>query len=336
MDVEPAVPEKTSVSHVWNVTSTEYFFNLSEKLTSKLFIERYKGSTINYKICIDCDRQFQECSKCFKNSCKNVEVYLIFFLPLPENLVIDIEYKIREDVEILTIAETSININRECEKREFSICKNCEKELNLACKLIYNVKLDKSDYAITSDESSPPLSWESSLINYLNEVFRTGKFSDMSIYVQSKEFKVHSPILSQYPYLKSLIIKAKKEDKKRIDLDGITSDAFEKILTYIYTGDESCINNLAYELIMPAHQLHIDDLVENCAKILQMEININNSIDMYILAHRVEAYELFLDAKRFIASNYNVIKELPSYQNFHQRYVELEGEILEYRLHNTS
>ncbi|KAI4484730.1 hypothetical protein M0804_007296 [Polistes exclamans] len=328
MDV-PAIPEQTSVSHIWNVTSTEYFFNLSEKLLSPLFIEKYSNSTIRYKICIDCDRQFRKCSKCLNDSCKNIQVFLRFFEPLPENLVIDIEYKIREIVRTITIIETSINISRECEKQEFIICKNCEIEFHLICKLTYNVVLDKHDYATAFDESNRPISWENSLMNYLNEVLRTGKFSDITIYVEGKKFNVHSPILSHYPYLKSLIIKAKSENQNRLVLENITPDVFEKILTYIYTGDESGLNNFAYELIIPAHQLHIDDLVENCAKIIQMEMNVNNAIDTYILADTIEAYELYLDAKRFIIKNFNVIKEMESCENLKVNHQKLYNDLLD-------
>ncbi|XP_014613714.1 PREDICTED: speckle-type POZ protein A-like [Polistes canadensis] len=271
--------------------------------------------------------QFRKCSKCLNDSCKNIQVFLRFFEPLPENLVIDIEYKIREIVRTITIIETSINISRECEKQEFIICKNCEIEFHLICKLTYNVVLDKHDYATAFDESNRPISWENSLMNYLNEVLRTGKFSDITIYVEGKKFNVHSPILSHYPYLKSLIIKAKSENQNRLVLENITPDVFEKILTYIYTGDESGLN--AYELIIPAHQLHIDDLVENCAKIIQMEMNVNNAIDTYILADTIEAYELYLDAKRFIIKNFNVIKEMESCENLKVNHQKLYNDLLD-------
>lgn len=329
MDVPAAIPEQTSVSHLWNITSTEYLFNLSERISSPLFVEKYSNHTIRYKIYIDCDRQFRQCPKCLQNLCKNVQVYLRFFQSLPENLVIDIEYKIRNVVKTLTIVNTSRNIYGECEKEEFIICKNCEIEINLTCKLTYNVALDKHDYATAFDESNRPISWENSLMNYLNEVLRTGKFSDITIHVEDKKYNAHSPILSHYPYLKSLIIKAKAENQSRLVLENITSDIFEKILNYIYTGDETGLNNIARELIMPAHQLHIDDLVENCAKLIKMEMNVNNAIDTYILADTIEADELYSDARRFIVKNFNVIREMESFENLQVNHEKLYNDLLD-------
>lgn len=146
-------------------------------------------------------------------------------------------------------------------------------------------------------------------------MYKTGIFSDMTIYVKDKLFMVHTPILSYYPSFKSLIIKAKSENSNRIDINDINPNLFNHMLCYIYTGDVSNLESRAPELLPIANKFGITNLKENCIKLLQTRINVDNVIDTLIVANEINSDHLIADATRFIVNFSSDVKKTENYEH---------------------
>ncbi|KAI4497984.1 hypothetical protein M0802_006808 [Mischocyttarus mexicanus] len=329
MNEEAEERKNSTVTHIWKVTSLEHFFNMPEKLISPLFKENYNNMDIEYKIWMQWVEPYLECQKCCNNYAKEIHINTRFIKPLPMDIVIEIEYKFREElVARATVTEELIVNTREHETRTFLFCQYCETELKLKCLFAFNVKLDRFNYRNLSKEEIEPLEWEQNLVNYFRSLYYTRNYSDIIFNVRSRLFSVHCLVLSQYYFFKSLIIKAIDNEHEVIELHDIEPEIFNIMLKYIYTGDEFCVNNHAKELLVPASKFFMADLVESCVTILKLQININNALDIFVIANETEALELITDVKRFIGNNLNEIKQLDSYPDFEANHPNLLVTIL--------
>ncbi|KAL2743017.1 speckle-type POZ protein B-like [Vespula maculifrons] len=288
--------DTTSLSHIWKVTSVEYFLNLSERLLSPMFTQQFKKVHICYQISLQSVQDFHQCPK---GSKKKVTV-------------------------------SDVITNKLYGSQTFNICKNCETEMNLKCLLSYDTISAKFTYEPIPGRYAVLKSWEENITEYLSIMYKTGQFSDMTIYVKNKPFLVHTPILSYYPYFKSLIIKAKNENSNRIDINDVNPDLFNHMLCYIYTGDESSVDSYARELLPVANKFGITNLEENCIKLLQTKMNVDNVIDTLIVANEINSDHLIADATRFIVNFASDIKKTENYEKLKRFYPELMIELLNF------
>ncbi|KAL2713827.1 speckle-type POZ protein B-like [Vespula squamosa] len=293
--------DTTSLSHIWKVTSVEYFLNLSERLLSPMFTQKFKKVHICYQISLQSIQDFHQCLKCSKTTSKDKKV---------------------------TVSD--VITNKLYGSQTFSICKSCETEMNLKCLISYDTISAKFTYEPIPGRYAVLKSWEENITEYLNIMYKTGQFSDMTIYVKNKPFLIHTPILSYYPYFKSLIIKAKNENSNRIDINDVSPDLFNHMLCYIYTGDESSVDSYARELLPVANKFGITNLEENCIKLLQTKMNVDNVIDTLIVANEINSDHLIADATRFIVNFASDIKKTENYEKLKRFYPELMIELLNF------
>ncbi|XP_043675099.1 speckle-type POZ protein B-like [Vespula pensylvanica] len=320
--------DTTSLSHIWKVTSVEYFLNLSERLLSPMFTQQFKKVHICYQISLQSVQDFHQCPKCSKSTSKDVQIGLLFSKYSPADIILNVQYTIRGSKKKVTVSD--VITNKLYGSQTFNICKNCETEMNLKCLLSYDTISAKFTYEPIPGRYAVLKSWEENITEYLNIMYKTGQFSDMTIYVKNKPFLVHTPILSYYPYFKSLIIKAKNENSNRIDINDINPDLFNHMLCYIYTGDESSVDSHARELLPVANKFGITNLEENCIKLLQTKMNVDNVIDTLIVANEINSDHLIADATRFIVNFASDIKKTENYEKLKRFYPELMIELLNF------
>lgn len=318
----------TTLSHIWKITSVEYFLNLSERLMSPVFTQKYKKVHLCYQISLQGILDFYLCPKCSKTTCKDVQVGLLFSKYSPADLTSNVQYMVRGFKNKVVISD--VVTNKLYGLQTFSICKNCEKDMNLKCILSYDTISAKYTYESVPGRYAILKSWEDNITEYLNIMYKTGIFSDMTIYVKDKPFMVHTPILSYYPSFKSLIIKAKSENSNRIDISDINPNLFDHMLCYIYTGDDSNLDTHARELLPIANKFGITNLEENCIKLLQTKINVDNVIDTLIVANEINSDHLIADATRFIVNFASDIKKTENYLHLKRFYPELMIELLNF------
>ncbi|XP_046826320.1 speckle-type POZ protein B-like [Vespa crabro] len=318
----------TSLSHIWKITSVEYFLNLSERLLSPIFTQKYKKVHICYQISLQSILDFYHCPKCFKITCKDIQIGLLFSKYSPPDIVLNVKYKIRGSKKKVTVSD--VITNKLYGLQTFNICKNCETDINLKCSISYSTLSAKFIYESIPGRYVLLKSWEENVTEYLDIMYKTGIFSDMTIYVKDKPFMIHTPILCYYPYFKSLIIKAKNENSNRIDIYDVNPDLFDYMLCYIYTANENTLDSYARELLPIANRFGITNLEENCIKILQTKMNVDNVIDILIVANEINSDHLVADAIKFIVNYANDIKKTENYENLKRFYPDLMIELLNF------
>ena len=141
---------------------------------------------------------------------------------------------------------------------------------------------------------SPPLEvpkYETDEIKKAEEFFETGKFSDFTIKVGDKEYKVHKFMLA----LKSSVFEemfTKDQDIQVFkNIKIFSKSAFEDFLRYFYNSEirnEDCV----LELFELAAEFNVPKLKSECEEIISKQIDKSNVIEIYNLGHLYDSHKL--------------------------------------------
>ena len=141
---------------------------------------------------------------------------------------------------------------------------------------------------------SPPLElpkYETDEIKKAEEFFETGKFSDFTIKVGDKEYKVHKFMLA----LKSSVFEemfTKDQDIQVFkNIKIFSKSAFEDFLRYFYNSEirnEDCV----LELFELAAEFNVPKLKSECEEIILKQIDKSNVIEIYNLGHLHDSHKL--------------------------------------------
>lgn len=137
------------------------------------------------------------------------------------------------------------------------------------------------------------------------------QFCDVVLNVNGREFEAHKIILaSRSPVFNAMFTSKMKENSKNIvDIEDISEDVFEELLSYIYTGEVNKLNHLAGELIFAADKYQIEDLKIICEHKLITMISIQNCIHLLQVSDAHSLYQLEQKLIPFIKENINKIEE---------------------------
>ena len=122
--------------------------------------------------------------------------------------------------------------------------------------------------------------------NKFEEYFVTGKFSDFTIKVRNKEYKVHKYILSaQSSVFESMFSEDNGDDVKVFEkIKNMSDGAFEDFLRYFYFGTMRSEDN-AMELFGLAAEFGVASLKFECEEIILRNLNEVNMLEVFNLAH---------------------------------------------------
>lgn len=113
----------------------------------------------------------------------------------------------------------------------------------------------------------------------LLEMFETGCYSDFTIKVHDKEYKVHKVVLAaQSAVFKSMFSNALSLENE--DMGHKEAKAFEDFLEYFYTGSVKSNDN-AVDLLEFATKFEVHNLKTICEKILLEALHESNLLDVY-------------------------------------------------------
>ncbi|RGP81486.1 hypothetical protein FLONG3_355 [Fusarium longipes] len=78
----------------------------------------------------------------------------------------------------------------------------------------------------------------SSTLTYFYHLLRDGKYSDMTIVCRGREFKAHRAVVCTQSvwFERAFTTPPKKRIVKRIELEGVDPDVFQRFLEFLYTG----------------------------------------------------------------------------------------------------
>ena len=119
------------------------------------------------------------------------------------------------------------------------------------------------------------------------EYFESGEFSDFTIKVRGKEFKVHKFILAaQSPIFERMFKNEALEGEQTLkNASNISENAFVDFLRYFYNGGLIKNEDNAMELFDLASEFEVANLKSESVEIILKKLNESNVIEVYNLGH---------------------------------------------------
>ncbi|RDD47702.1 BTB/POZ domain-containing protein 9 [Trichoplax sp. H2] len=148
-----------------------------------------------------------------------------------------------------------------------------------------------------------------SLADDLKNLMDSGEFTDITIVVEEHRFSCHKAILAcRSNYFKALFFNGMKESQSssEIRLHGIKSQAFDRLLTYTYSGGLDLVlfsQDEIIDLLAVAHQYCFELLQEAICKYLASILNGKNACDIFEIAGLYEIPSLRQQCLQFADAN---------------------------------
>merc|ERR1719481_303442 len=136
-------------------------------------------------------------------------------------------------------------------------------------------------------------------------LFTSNEYADVTIVCDDKTFKCHKIILaSRSPVFKTMFdADMKEKEAGSVEIKNMTPEVLENMLKYIYTSEAPDIDALTQELLAAAEQYQLEKLKELCEAKLCSKVDVENCIEILILADLYQAPMLKETALKFVTNN---------------------------------
>ncbi|XP_065202236.1 actin-binding protein IPP [Planococcus citri] len=161
------------------------------------------------------------------------------------------------------------------------------------------------------------------LIKNLQSLRKESRFCDVKISVQNEIFNAHRAVLSaSSPYFYAMFNNGLKENGKDvIELHSLSSEIFNGLIDFIYSGSIRITRQNAQELIVAADMLQLTDLVTGCIDFFIKELDITNAVGIYRLADMHNFTNLAKSALEFIQNNFPLICQEEEFLELPKKYI---------------
>lgn len=144
--------------------------------------------------------------------------------------------------------------------------------------------------ALTSMPNNPMNFTENQQGNAILEKLRAqkeqGRFCDIVLYVQGKQFRAHRNVLASCsPYFDS-VLKMHKIVKEQLTITCQNSDVFQCLLNYMYTGSVVIDKHNVCELLRLANHFLVAKLKNYCAEYLDRYLDVTNCLSVKEMAEK--------------------------------------------------
>ncbi len=153
-----------------------------------------------------------------------------------------------------------------------------------------------------------------------------GKFSDMNLVCQDREFKCHKVVLAaRSPVFDTMLSNENhlEVQEGKVKITDMDHDKLEVFLKYLYCGKFSDDMKLhAKDLFVAADKYQVEDLKLAAIEALADNVNSGNAIDMLILADLYNVNMLKKKAMRVIIANYKTVSKQQQWQDFKKENID--------------
>jgi len=134
-----------------------------------------------------------------------------------------------------------------------------------------------------------------------------GRFCDVTLYVEGKQFRAHRNVLASCsPYFDS-ILKMHRTVKERLTVTCQNSDIFQCLLNYMYTGSVVIDKNNVTELLRLANHFLVAKLKSYCAEYLDRYLDITNCLSVKEMAEKYNMPALSKASTLFVQVHLNKV-----------------------------
>ena len=170
------------------------------------------------------------------------------------------------------------------------------------------------------------------MIEQVGKLFGEKKFSDVKITCGKEVFYCHRSILSvRSPVFAAMFKSDMIENSSRIvDIKDTKPEAVKEMLHFIYHGTTSTKNvkdELVWDLLVAADQYQLNLLKNKCEEKMCSTLDVNNSVEMLVLADLHRTFKLRTMSLMLVADNMKTIVNTDVYKEFNARHPDLALEI---------
>jgi hypothetical protein len=146
----------------------------------------------------------------------------------------------------------------------------------------------------------------------MDDARKRDRYTDVIVVTKEKEFKAHKVVLAcQSAFFETCLEERwKKEgDSSRIEMQDVPADIMEAILTYMYTGKVTGIDQTARDLLPKANEYQLEGLKMKCEEALIKALTSQTIIDILLMADMHNVQKLKESCMLFIAKNIIDVKK---------------------------
>ncbi len=154
-----------------------------------------------------------------------------------------------------------------------------------------------------------------------------GKYSDMKLVCQDREFSCHKVVLAaRSPVFDAMFSSGNSLEVQegKVNMTDMDPDKLEVFLKYLYTGKFSeDMKRCAKALFVAADKFHVESLKLAAGKALTDNVNSENAIDMLLLADMYNVNMLKKKTMKVIIGNYDIISKQQQWNDFKQAHSDI-------------
>ena len=165
----------------------------------------------------------------------------------------------------------------------------------------------------------------------MRNIFEAGKFTDVTIVCQKREFACHKAILSaRSPVLEAMFSHNMKEKlDRKVEIQDMDADTCHQMVVFMYSGKVARLGEKAADLLVAAEKYDLKELKQMCEDNLCVNLNLENALDMLVLADIHGANNLRLLTLEFIGENGEKIVNQKGWREKVKLYPDLMANMIE-------
>ena len=127
---------------------------------------------------------------------------------------------------------------------------------------------------MAGDKATPTVQYLNTLAHGIANIWQDGLFMDIQICVEKRIFRCHKIVLSSLSaYFNAMFQSGMRESSEgTIHIQEVDSNVFEVLLTYLYTGKVTNMNDCVSDLLEMAVMFQVKCLQEQCEMYLEKEL----------------------------------------------------------------
>ena len=165
----------------------------------------------------------------------------------------------------------------------------------------------------------------------LGNVFSAGKFPDVTISCQGKQFPCHKAILAgRSTVFEAMFTHNMKESlENEVLVEDIGADTCEEMLFFIYSGKVKNLKENAVNLLAAGEKYDLKELKQECEESLYLNLEVDNVIDVLVAAYHHNASNLQTRAMKFIGKNAKIVAAQKEWREKIRMYPEMMADVMD-------
>jgi hypothetical protein len=164
------------------------------------------------------------------------------------------------------------------------------------------------------------------ILEGLDNLRQEGRFCDVKICVEDREFPCHRAVLTSYSaYFRAMFSSELMESKQdKVTLNGVEAQMISLLIDYAYTGEILLTKTNVQSLLAAASLLQVIPVQDACCKFMAKNMDETNCLGIWCFAEQMSCAALEKKAKNFTLLHFKEVYELEEFGSLqHTKLIEL-------------